>query len=369
MEAFDFTKTIHALKPAKVDDGDDVETILFTWKGSTYPVRRCKVCGAQGGSSLNCDHKVKCKHYTPVYVSPCESYYQLHFPSFSKNLNKKSVFPVMMREYAISSEHGRLVGSHSAGPCFILALRNRITGLTVISHIDALTTNSVRTMRTCLGVTSPSSIDVYLTSGNVLRGDEHIVDLLYDLQDCRMVYFDILNTGSSKSLVIDSETGEYYANVPITVFKDIPEHVFHKSPMRFTAMLMIRSPLTKAKCLIEVDNASSSVEPNELPFSKFDLQSIDNINHFKRYPSVIPHQVPFTILTKFEHEPNALDNVSFEKLDCDIPLTYMKWNACLYLEGDDETRLEKLVTSLTEINRSSGTIEVFGLKLGFEHVD
>ena len=246
---FDYTEAIAALSPAFKHECEDVELIFVTYKGDTYNVRRCKVCGYQGGKSLNCEHYLRCKHsifFEGVEPKKSALKYELLKPSIS-NLSQESVFCVYMREYATSADHGRLLGSFGATSCYILALRDRISGFTVISHIDSLTIDPVSTMLSCFE--DQSRIDVYIVSECSFLGDKSIVRILSRLSSFRMVYCDLESSyvAGGKSLVIDAETGDYYRGVHNYVFKIDEHHTFTASPETFGLSLMFRTELKKAK--------------------------------------------------------------------------------------------------------------------------
>jgi hypothetical protein len=171
----------------------------------------------------------------------------LNKPSLN-TLSRESVFCVYQREYANSVEHGRMLGSCGASSCFILALRDRISGYTVLSHIDSKTIDPVARMTKASA--DVSNIDVYIASALYFLDSSVIDSILSSLSQFRMVYCDLAGesyVAEGKSLVVDSETGDYFVDVRNSVFKVDEDRISNQSLEASCFSLMYGSELRKAK--------------------------------------------------------------------------------------------------------------------------
>ena len=177
----------------------------------------CKICGGtsgtlkiithlyykQNGKIIPCIYKIiDTDYYTPIIIG--------NYNKSRSRIDSNIAQGLLQREYALinSDNSTKIIGSYGAGPCIIMCLRNRITTLTFLCHLDLLTIDYKHHFYKF----EPNDTDVYIIGCD--RSTIHILHKLLTILDnmnfkitFAHVIDDILN-----SFAINTVTGDIYLN-------------------------------------------------------------------------------------------------------------------------------------------------------------
>lgn len=231
------------------ENPDDLEKI-FREKFGDY-VMKCKICGCQGGSSMNVPHYYNCK-YSPVKTKKQDTV--MYIPDNLKNLivypKSNSIFPVMQRELAESTDKYSIIGTFGAGPCIIVAMRDPKNKKTMLAHIDSLTKNPLRDF--FVSFEESKKVHVYLCGGDNSNKEQAstIIKELYERyireEKKYIVVYCHLIDHTTNNFGINSDTGEIYPNNISQVHfnKEAYEsHLINRNPQVYEMSLMFESSL------------------------------------------------------------------------------------------------------------------------------
>jgi len=124
-------------------------------------------------------------------------------------------FSVLQHEITITDGGNPkpILGSFGAGPCVIIAAYNPVTNQAMLTHVDALT--SLSSLDAYFDRLSPSpraKLQVHLAGGDDSSKEQVtiILEKIYSLRDAEILSANLCCGHESKSLAIDSRTGEVF---------------------------------------------------------------------------------------------------------------------------------------------------------------
>jgi len=240
-----------------VEKKEDIETAKCN-DNSTECIK-CKICGSISGKLKDIFHLYTCKYYiaplsdgpyTTGILKPCTSSY------------KAKTLGILQHEYGIISNNTdeKIIGSHSAGPCVILCMRNRNTTETILAHIDAMTIDWIVPFRSF----PTEQCDVFVIGGNTssIQMVYSIIQMLYSAN--YTITFAYIIDLNANSFAIDCMTGDTYLNSAIN-----PQDFSVNDPVRTERLHMItrlHNKLPLNKVYNEFDSSPlSATAPPETP--------------------------------------------------------------------------------------------------------
>jgi hypothetical protein len=124
-------------------------------------------------------------------------------------------YAVLQHEVGITNSFSikPILGSHSAGPCIIIAIWNSNTKEAVLAHVDALTTfSSVESLFRRVSSNESDNLEVHLHGGDSSTKKQamEIVELVKSQKNAELVSANLCTGHASKSLAIDSRTGSTF---------------------------------------------------------------------------------------------------------------------------------------------------------------
>ena len=129
---------------------------------------------------------------------------------------KKEALAVGQHEIAITNAASikPILGSYGAGPCIIIAAFNPSTKQALLAHVDAVTVLSSLTAHLSKISESGTILQVHLAGGDHSTKTQaaELITLIAKLGSMEIVSADIGNGMASKSLAIDSHTGEIFTS-------------------------------------------------------------------------------------------------------------------------------------------------------------
>jgi hypothetical protein len=147
--------------PSITESLDDIEEVDCEYSPGRKCLR-CKLCGSISGTSLKLFHLVGCPYQTKrTSYGP----YILGKRIYGRNpINPELYEEILMDEYAIISSNSTkpIIGTHGAGPCIILCMRDRTNTNTILAHTTALTINPLGPFLSF----SRENSDVYIIGGD-----------------------------------------------------------------------------------------------------------------------------------------------------------------------------------------------------------
>ncbi len=131
------------------------------------------------------------------------------------DFNKKLSEGVVQGEYAITSGSSNkpILGTHSAGPCLIVAIYDKKTETIFLAHIDGAT--DLNSLKAVITQFNPKTSQVHLYGGDAST-EKMCMDIfeIFKASDFEIYNSDIVRTSNDcASLAIDSRTGKIYSPV------------------------------------------------------------------------------------------------------------------------------------------------------------
>ena len=129
------------------------------------------------------------------------------------NFTSAEALAVMQREVSITNADSAkpILGSYGADPCIIVAAHNPSTNQTLLAHVDSLT--DLKSLALNLNKISDNtpSLQIHLAGGDssTCAQAAELIKMLEDM-NIKIVSASICNDAGSKSLAIDSRTGEIF---------------------------------------------------------------------------------------------------------------------------------------------------------------
>ena len=218
------------------EDKDDVKefTISLNKKGRQCVLRGC---GAKSGTLGIIPHYYSCPKY---FVPPPEQI------STSDNTTLHYLKPewydcrkinVCQRKYHNEKYYDEdvIIGSFGAGPCLILAMRNRETKEVTMAHIDANTRYPLYPFKHY----DSEITDVYLVGGDISHTSvEMINNIMIKIKDYTVKIIHILDNYFANSLYILNTTGEFAINCDrSTITRFFPLDEFQKGITQLTQQI------------------------------------------------------------------------------------------------------------------------------------
>ncbi|MGC1853947.1 MAG: hypothetical protein WA659_01015 [Candidatus Aquirickettsiella sp.] len=157
---------------------------------------------------------------------------------------------VLQHEVAITNSKSKkpILGSYGARPCVIVALYNPSTKEAVLAHIDALTTLfSLNQYFTKLSSNAENGdkIQVHLSGGDnsSKKKTTALIKEINDCNDTEIISANICNGNDSKSLAIDSRTGEIFTSFRPNQLQHAPDY---RLRMELVSMQFSESALSES---------------------------------------------------------------------------------------------------------------------------
>ena len=205
----DYLSALNFVKP--VEDPEDVEEFNIT---PTEKGRKCRLkgCGAKSGTLREIPHYYSCpKYFVPfpsLITNKCNKTNYLIKPEW-QTYTKVYVGQRKFSARKYYDDDDVIVGSYGAGPCLILAMRDRETKQVTLAHID----NNTLFPLSPFTKYNPQFTDVYLVGGNT---SPESVRMIHTIMNCIAEYtikiIHIIDSCFSNSLFIHTATGEFAMN-------------------------------------------------------------------------------------------------------------------------------------------------------------
>lgn len=187
---------------------------------------KCKICGGTSGTLKIITHIFYKNHDTDEYIKCIYNNNNLYSkPWIIDNINYncynkepiiyKNTNCILQREYIIYNNNNSkyIIASFGASSCIILCLRNRITNLTFLCHIDSMTVDYIKHFTPFI----PNETDLYIIGGNntTINMIHTLLNIIL-LMNFKITYAH-LNDFNSNSFAINCKNGIFYIDSEINV--------------------------------------------------------------------------------------------------------------------------------------------------------